>query len=430
MNREELDKEEKRKIDDILEGNLPEIKEAWKKQDFTLVSKKLYPEFDFQEPYCLLAPSKVPLHAFFPFYKTVILPVDPLKKEVFERAYGITINNLIKLCREGAVLPMISDPFSDYPSDYDELFKEFWDGKVVRLGRFHTVFNSLRKEESGISLQDETKKDISRKFGDSPDFEEIIPEVKKTYQTDPKKLLSQTLHYYLLGFKMLGFDEIYKKVINEKDAVHAYKSAGACYSAIDGGRLTTGLLGYANYDEASLEKINHKNLKNFYNKKSITLPKLLYYELPVVLGYEHPKNVKDPYEYYRKVEDFGEKIEAHKMLLEVNKQFEKSEFGEARDNALEYKSFLDQLNSRVKNVERTNKIAKASLQLGFYACTSGSVIAAIAAVNNGSLSFLFPAVCAFLEKYNEEKLSEVLTGFLSNVWYKNPLPYLVWRYKK
>jgi len=74
MNREELDKEEKRKIDDILDGNLLEIKKAWKKHNFTLVSKKLYPEFDFQEPYCLFGSLRAPLHALFPFYKRVIFP--------------------------------------------------------------------------------------------------------------------------------------------------------------------------------------------------------------------------------------------------------------------------------------------------------------------------------------------------------------------
>lgn len=430
MNREELDKGEKRRIEDILEENLPEIKEAWKKQDFTLVSKKLYPEFDFQEPYGLLEPLRAPLHALFPFYKRVILPVNPLKKEVFERAYGITINDLIKLCREGVVLPMITDPFSDYPSDCDELFKEFWDGRVARLGRFHTVFDLLTKEESGISLQDETKKEISSKFGESPDFGELLPAVEKEYQTDPKKLLSQTLRYYLSGFRLLGFEATYKKVINEKDAVHAYKSAGAYFSAIDGGRLTTGLLGYANYDVASLENLDREISKISYNKASIMLPKLLYYELPVELGYEHPKNVKDTYDFFRKVENFDEKREAHKILLEVNKQFEKSEFWEAKDKALECRGLINQINDRVKSVERTNKIAKASLQFGFYACASESVIAALQTSNAGLLSFLFPVAYGFLKEYKEERLSEVLTGFLSKLRYRNSLPYLVWRYKK
>jgi len=353
-----------------------------------------------------------------------------MKKEVFERAYGITINDLIPLCREGAVLPMINDSFSDYPSDYNELFEEFWDGRVVRLGRFHTVFGSLMEGESGISLRDETKKEISSKFGESPYFGELLPRVEKEYQTDLKKLLLQTLRYYLLGFRLLGFEEIYKRVIDERDAVHAYKSAGAYYSEIDCGRLTTGLLGYANYDEGSLENIDPKNSKFSYNKASIMLPKVLYYELSVVLGYEHPKNVGDPYEFFRKVENFDEKREAHKILLEVNKLFEKSEFLEARDNALEYKSFLDQLNSRVKSVERTNKIVKASLQLGFCASTSGSAIAAIQTANTGLLSFLFPVAYAFLKEYKEERLLTVLTGFLSKLRYRNSLPYLVWRYKK
>lgn len=160
------------------------------------------------------------------------------------------------------------------------------------------------------------------------------------------------------------------------------------------------------------------------------LPKLLYYELPVELGYEHPKNVKDTYEFFRKVENFDEKREAHKILLEVNKQFEKSEFWEAKDKALECRGLINQINDRVKSVERTNKIAKASLKLGFYACSLESVNVAIQTANTGLLLFLFPVAYGFLKEYKEERLSEVLTGFLSKLRYRNSLPYLVWRYKK
>jgi len=85
MSRKELDEEEKKRSEEFLQKNISEIKKAWKKKDLGQISKLLYPEFDFKEPYGLLEPIEAPLHALFPFYKRIIFPINPLKREVFEK---------------------------------------------------------------------------------------------------------------------------------------------------------------------------------------------------------------------------------------------------------------------------------------------------------------------------------------------------------
>lgn len=438
MSRKELDEEEKKRSEEFLQKNISKIKKAWKKKDLGQISKLLYPEFDFEEPYGLLEPIEAPLHALFPFYKRIIFPINPLKREVFEKKYGITIGDLIKLCKEGCIFPMITDPFSWYPRDYDKLFELFEEFRIARWGRVTKSLDFIKKEETGISIKEETVREISNKFGMKPNFGELaIKHEEQGFSTEigNDELLFRTFHSYLSGLRLLGCDEAYRNVMEIEKPNYAYELANSYYYVVDGSRIVTGLSGYANYDERFLLSLESKISKIPKRERTISLPNLLFYEFPKQLSstYEHPENVKDPYEYFKKVEDIDETREAHRILLEVNKHFEGSEFWKARDNALEYRELMKQINEKVTNVERTHNFVKWALLPGFSVCTPTIVGVALQACNEGILSFLLLPEYLVGKKLGEidnEKLSEALTELLSKVINRNSLPFLIWRFKK
>lgn len=132
---------------------------------------------------------------------------------MFENTYGITIDDLIKLSRDRFVLPVITDHFSYYPKYYDKLFELYDEGKIARWGRLVKALDFIKKEETGISIREETKKDISKRFGGGLNFEELIEEHEKggfSTEVETNELLSTTFYSYLSGFRLLEHEEIYK----------------------------------------------------------------------------------------------------------------------------------------------------------------------------------------------------------------------------
>ncbi len=82
---------------------------------------KVYPEFYLREPYGVWN-QIAPVPAFLPFYKTIIVLVEPFQDQsVFKQYYGIELKDLVALRRENRVVTLAGN-YREYPAWYEDFF--------------------------------------------------------------------------------------------------------------------------------------------------------------------------------------------------------------------------------------------------------------------------------------------------------------------
>lgn len=433
INRDKLEQEERRRIkDEVAPVVLRDLEEG----KFDLM--KVYPEFELKEPYGL-GPLLNSLHVLAPFYNQVIVAIDPIEEERdFERYYGLKIQALVKLYREGKIIPLISDPYQKYASYFDALFKE---GFIPRYGRVATVFDMFRSKEEEKSILKEAKKEALNKVKNAGYGEEIM-EYHEIF-SKPRELITETVATWLSYLKIFGYERIYMEICDMDDPNMVYKLSGG-YNRFLITPCIVGLGGYSNYDEKSIQQLKtlkDLSIEDILDNKTIALSQnLLYKFIAESLKYEHPLKVKDPVKFWEKIDDRDEKREALGILSELQKYCEELKFKKAYEirEKKEVSDVISNLNDEAKKIAGIEGKIKSYLDPCFIATTPEALQAISPIVGVVVISSLL----GFMELYKRhtEKYDKIISRcaeFITECRYKdvpklmgrNIAPGILWKFQ-
>lgn len=111
-----MNSDDLRELDEINKKTALKIRANYNKKELNILD--FYPELDLKPPYTgtgmeLLNPIKP--YQLFPFFKTVLVDIPPIPDEFFfKKQYGVSVDELIELERDGKVAIRLSYPYINY----------------------------------------------------------------------------------------------------------------------------------------------------------------------------------------------------------------------------------------------------------------------------------------------------------------------------
>lgn len=398
----------------------------------------LFPEFRMVEPVGLWD-NLAPASAFFPFYNTSIILLEPFADPVFfRRYYGLNMSEVIRLTREEKILPLLTASYTEYPRYFDPLFREFF---VPSSHRMEIAMSLSRLGDTKI--YGDSRERIRRRVGTLPIDRSIFESLYwlKEFGTDARGNVLGLTAMNVARLKILGYDTVLQALDQISDH-NAYLRVINIVSSILS-RPMFSLGGYTNLD-ASLFRMGRAVLSRFgaqYDQSKIaSTTSSLMASISVRLRYGHPANYP-PLDFVSKIGNLKEIEENHRILVDLKHYLQQGDLNKAMDEAQQAKEIVKTLDREIHRIARSYKIINYVIHPSF-ALMSGIGVTAVqsllAGLPIGSTlgSIYFPLAATFgavldmsVEKVRERLnlVSEFLAGAFSKV---GTAPMLLWKREK
>lgn len=295
-----------------------------------------------------------------PFYDKILLPIRPFPTpEIYEKGYGITVEQTVELTKKGKVIPLPAhDPMSYRNLDYLDMLLELRNPAIThRMARYNTC-----------RLVTVMKKPFEQLIDWVHEGESIALRMDLTGANNLAKLTNKTLgkyakikniessigtdyaHLHLMGYSRLAedlidFDDsatVYASLLMFSNALHRIPSW-----ALDG---TQSML---QRDYALAEAAGAKLEKPF----PVDVGKLLTKEFSLI-------NIRDVG--FEKVIDITKNTEkARKALLELDKAVEKEQTDKMVDRAIALENVWMESNETIKSMMQRRKTLAKYIPLFF-----------------------------------------------------------------
>lgn len=323
IDRKKLEDEEVRIWEDIF----PKVHRNLKGKIFD--PKSLYPEFKFNAPYGLEPLSDEPIYTLFPFYEQIIVHVGPFPKSEFKKLYGISLKDLVELFKEGKILPLLSKTYSDYSSDFDELFKAASrkDGHIPTSYRISQFLGN-----KGSTFFDDYEKSKEKFKG--LEFDNAITAIFKD-EPNPKNDVINSIASCLSELKALGYDNLYSEIHEMKNQNDTYWHL-FWYSSFLTRPITLGLGGYSNYREDEFARLKMEEL---------IAPQFLLYKFPKEIEMYTPSKVGNPVKYWDKVEKITDRSGVLDALKDIPSLIDKGNLEKANE-------IVTDISQRIRDVSK------------------------------------------------------------------------------
>jgi len=456
--REKIIKEWEEEEWDVVRKNLPNFTDTFISgfgdmiqepiSSFESFLKTVFPEFDFKEPLGVWDPSIGNLTSLLPFYRQIIVPLGISAKA--EKLLGLSLPQLIELYKHGFVLPILLE----LPSPSSAVFNLY--KPLLELRAHYHIPSRLRSVAVytwlfSRNLDESMKKarvQITKRYGPSKEIESKVRQspyrgCAKKLSGFPKTRLDRCIisefEATVALVKFIGFDKIIESVFKIEDIVVSYILLDAFISFFIeplwvsfGGNMNYGYKRYR-YFLILGELLTTALIESCLSEeKSIILPQNFLIELKDRILYNAPWRINDPVGFAYKLREYDCVEEHFQILKQFNDDFIKGKFTDAFGTIKKEKEVMNEVNARVKEIERSSKQIKNIIKIGSVLIPSSiSLPLGIQTLTQGDIAsfFTWVGICAanvLMGKYDEE-LSRLLAGLKFK---RIGTPYLLWQHEK
>jgi len=309
------------------------------------VATQLYPEYHFSPPFGLWT-GHVPIYAVLPFYRQLIVHLDPFRDQhSFERVFGISINEMFELWKRGRLILLLRTSYERYPKFYDVLLREH----IPSNNRLERVYLS-RKGENFEQYRDILEKRFPSKSVPVPPA--LARDVeRKVGPTHVRELVMDTMAQRMVKLSTIGLHDRAIEIVETRNFLQAYKDLHV-YNRALACPLIDALGGWDNLDQAHIELLKGTPL-GAQNTKQLVLPRDVLYWLNRQMGYSYPTVLSSGTSYLDAVEQSDEAAENHKILVALQNAFKRSDFESCLSAAERSRQLLADLEKHIEDIEKT-----------------------------------------------------------------------------
>jgi len=173
----------------------------------------------------------------------------------------------------------------------------------------------------------------------------------KVGSTRVRDFLMDTMAQRIVKLSIIGLKDRAIEIVEAHNFLQAYKSLHM-YNRALGCPLIDALSGWDNLDQAHMHLLKETPL-GAPNMKQIIIPRDILYWLNLQMGYSYPTIVSSGISYLDAVEQSDEAAENHKILIELQKAFKRSDFETCLGAAERSQQLLADLGRHIENIEKT-----------------------------------------------------------------------------
>jgi len=305
--------------------------------------RQLLPEYEFREPYGVWT-GGIPLFAVLPFYRQLIVHLDPLPDAVcFKKVYGFTVEELAELRDRGRLILLLRAPYS--------LFRDFYDPLLRDHIPLNTRFESIYATGSHVDLghyEEELRAQFSS--GDSMPAD-LMQDLKgKASDGDTHGYALRIMSQRMRKLDIIGLGEAASEVVHEHSLGQAYSTLHAWNRALAVPTMDA-LGGWDNLDTDHLDLVRH--VAEASPDKQILLPREVLFWFAEEAGYRYPTETESATTFLESVDETDEAAENHQILLGLQEHLAEGDLDSCVTLVEHSVKLLRKLKSRVLDVERT-----------------------------------------------------------------------------
>jgi hypothetical protein len=395
--------------------------------------KEVYPEFTFEEPYCLWKPF-APVQFFFPFFRRVILPVVPFVDELaFRGYYGVSLDDLVAMVKEQRVLPICSQTYENYPEWYGPLFGV---SHVPYAGRFMIVMDAFLPSSQTYSSKYQEIKELMRgRFQDArlpQDFLSLFTGVYGRTRRAEEEIFDDSVTE-ATRLTTLGYEELVKRCL-ETDSLakcHLYlHHIGTLVSE----PVLDSMGGWLAHNDGHITTVQELLRRFGAVRRSFAVlraTRSLMARLSIELGYGHPENYP-VLDFLSKIDQLKEVDENYAVLASVQRYFENQQIARAFDELHEAELVVGNINEEIKRVSKHYKLIKWGLYPAYTILSPVAARTLLSILPNVANYLTFPfaelaaAGSVAIEDVRNQlnALALFLTGAIHG---KNSAPFIIWK---
>lgn len=432
---------------------------SFKKSPHDLDYVSLYPEIEFKDKLVgLYDPNATRIHNIlhlFPFHDIVLCVVrveNCASDEKFQSKYGCSIQNFLRLCDIGKIVPLLPDnPY--LPSHNYSYFKDLYKRKYPSYKRYYNLFQSKKvntafSNEEFRSFYNSLVVDVTKKYGDiASAFEIPEPVAMDLLRISLRPLIRGDIgqaYLFLNYINILLHDKNFKveKIRNGLDDidnwfVQSYIAHGAVLN------FSSDIS--ESFRETTKNKVEFTKqlLEQVFGNNSKAIKRLLAYseqmpifsdDLLVLLNnsffYEPPEAYKDPVEYVYAIDKSDNVKENLLISKQLHKYLAKGDFKKVHNilSDKDYRIITKELNKEINSLEKAAKRNQILIEFGATVIGAVTGVALGNVLTKGDLSLVFSYLgthaASALTKDHSASLSQKVTIPLFR---RNNPAYLIWK---
>ena len=311
---------------------------------FELGNTRVLPEYEFRKPYGVWT-GGIPLYAVLPFYKQLIVHIDPINNpEKFRSVYGLSIQEIVELREEGRLIVLLRAPYRAYDSLFNPLLKDH----VPRNNRVETIFArtaSLNVEDYRHFLEaryPEPKTRLSKKFRHDL--------AGKSSGANVWSHALDSMSQRMLKLEMIGLGEQAKVVVESNDLERTYEILHSLNRAL-AVPVIDALGGWDNIDAEHMDLIGFDLDATAREENQILLPREVMFWIESQLHYRYPLKVASGTQFLDRILEMDECTANHEILLKLSKELNAGQIGRSEELVHESQKLLSKLKRRIMDLE-------------------------------------------------------------------------------
>jgi len=436
----------------------------------------IFPNFPLKQPLGTWTPYIGGITTLARFYQKIIIPIKPERKMI--NRLGISILDLVKLFKDGFVLPLILESPDCYtPDELKPLFELRDKFHVPSLTRYWAaywaacLFRQDKQEENGRNIGEDELKisvDLSGKerspynftFKERNTVTFFLPpgsdgEIDGIYTRRLYDMVELALGKSALGefqsrigiLDFFGFKEVVRfiseilprKILPEPVSIFDNKKniESICRMAADFSSLLCEPLylsfgGYMNYSYDYIQKLKGRTgYDHFSGDKAIILPSDFLSEFTQSYFIHEPVEINNPVVFFRQVHRLN-CLERHfKIIKAINEELDQGNFRTACDKVKEAKEIIEELDAKVCEISRSYKLTTNIIRIGSIFLAAPTIQSASQALSQSDITSMFYWVGDASSKILMNVYSEEISQFLTGLQYgRTSSSYLLWQHKK